>query len=140
MASEWLASALCASEIFKEVAVLAGAQRDPSEIFFPVTETDDGKPVTDKPRHKTYRQRQARFERVARVTCAECPVRLECLFQAMELETEPYGIIGGLDAASRAALLDSDNPTILEGVCRCGVVIFGAKGAMPKVCSASCRG
>lgn len=137
---EWRDEALCATEAFKEAAKLAGVRSDPSEIFFPVTETDDGKPVTNKPRHKTYKQREGRFERIARQTCAECPVWKECLFTNMTLESEPYGIVGRLDAASRVALMESDNPAIIEGECRCGVKLFGAKGAMPKVCSGNCRG
>ena len=129
---------LCASETFREIAFLAGARNDPSEVFFEVTETDDGKPVTKAPRHKEYRQRSARFERIARATCAECPVRLECLYWTMEKEEFPYGISGGLDAENRTALLS--NPVIEERTCACGITLFGVPGTTPKSCSANCRG
>lgn len=130
---------LCASETFKAIAVQAGAERDPSQVFFPVEADSDGRPFSSKKgRPKFYSLMEARFERVARATCAECPVRLECLFWTMEQEQEPYGISGGLDPKNRKALLT--NPTIEETTCTCGITLFGVPGSTPEACSDNCRG
>lgn len=138
---DWHEEALCASDTFRELAYLAGAHKDPSAVFFPVTEDDEGKPFPpDKHRDKRYLMREARFERLARATCSNCPVRLDCLFATMELESEPYGIAGGLDPVNRRALLEDENPRMHKRECSCGIVMYGAKGYVPSACSANCRG
>lgn len=132
---------LCATETFREIAELAGATRDPSEVFFPVEADSNGKPFSVKkgrPRH--YTLMEARFERIARATCAECPVRIDCLYWTMEKEEYPWGIAGGLDATNRSALLSSESPVIEEKTCICGITIFGVPGTTPNACSANCRG
>lgn len=132
---------LCATETFKELAWAAGAENDPSQVFFPVECDSEGKPFsTKKGRPKSYKLMEARFERLARGTCATCPVRLDCLLWTMETEQEPYGIAGGLDAANRIELLASDNPSITEKQCRCGITIYGVGATMPKACNPNCRG
>lgn len=137
----WRDGALCASEGFKKTAKLAGTVRDSSEVFFPVTEDDDGKQfLTGKQRENKYVLREARFERLARATCASCPVRVECLLETMELESHPYGISGGLDAENRMALLDDDNPKLHKRECKCGTIMYGVKGKIPEKCSAICKG
>jgi hypothetical protein len=141
MDDAWREEALCATPTFKELARLAGACKDPSEVFFPITEDDKGREFPQhKPRDKRYKMREARFERLARTTCAVCPVRLECLFSTMELEEAPYGIAGGMDPENRGALLDQESPRIHKRECVCGIVLYGAKGHVPSACSANCRG
>lgn len=138
---DWREDASCATEEFKQAAFLAGAQKDPSQVFFPVTESDEGKEFPpNKHRHPRYKLREARFERLARATCAECPVRLDCLFSTMELESEAYGIAGGLDPVSRSELLIQDKPRMHTRECACGVRLFGAKGFVPEKCNPNCRG
>jgi len=141
MTDQWREEALCAGEAFKELARLAGSAKDPSEVFFPITEDDKGREFPQhKNRDKKYQLKEARFERLARATCAQCPVRLDCLFSTLELEHEAYGIAGGMDAVNRSALLDQDNPRIHKRECGCGTVMYGAKGFVPQACSANCRG
>lgn len=137
----WREEALCATETFKQLAWRAGAEKDPAQVFFPVTEDDEGKefPQHVNRAHK-YKLREARFERLARATCAECPVRLDCLFSTMELESNAYGIAGGLDAINREELLLQDNPRLHKRECACGIVMFGAKGFVPAKCSDTCKG
>ena len=135
----WRSDALCGTETFKALAWQAGAERDPALIFFPV-ECDSNGQEFKKGKPKFYRLMEARFERLARATCAACPVREDCLFWTMEQEVEPWGIAGGLDAENRKALLVADNPVIEQKTCTCGITIYGAKGSTPKACSANCKG
>lgn len=137
----WREQALCASPTFKELAWAAGAENDPSQVFFPVTCDSDGKEFSAKKgRPRQYTLMEARFERLARATCAACPVREECLFWTLENEEFSYGIAGGLDGPNRSALLSSSAPVVEETTCVCGITLFGARGSTPKVCSANCRG
>lgn len=139
--TNWMEEALCATQSFKQSAFLAGAVKDPSQVFYSITEDDEGKPFRqDRPRHSRYRLREARFERLARATCAECPVRMDCLFYNLELEQEPHGIVGAFDAANRIELMKQDNPRIHKRECRCGIKLYGVKGSVPEACSATCRG
>jgi len=144
MADPWQDDAACATEAFRERAYLAGATRDPSQVFYPVLEDDEGNEIAPEKRHlkkyARYRLRESRFERLARETCAACPVRKECLFTNMTLENEAHGIVGGLDASNRIALLSDDNPRLEARECQCGITIHGAVGATPEFCSANCRG
>lgn len=138
--ADWHEDALCATPTFKEIARNAGVRKDSAEIFFPVTEDDDGKPFpTNKPRHKRYDLMEARFERIARATCAECPVRIDCLLETLELEQFPYGIFGALDPENRTALLE-EGGGLHKRECTCGITIYGVKGHTPEHCSANCRG
>jgi hypothetical protein len=135
----WRDRAACATAEFKEKARLAGVRRDSAEVFFPITEDDRGRQFPKKAKERKYTIKEQRFERVARSACSECPVRVECLLETMELENEPYGIAGGLDAENRAALLDGDGK-LHKRECQCGTVIYGVKGLTPDRCSKSCNG
>lgn len=137
----WREQALCASPTFKELAWAAGAENDPSQVFFPVTADSEGREFSSaKGRPRSYTLMEARFERLARATCSACPVRQECLFWTMENEEFAFGIAGGLDAENRDALLSADRPVIEQKQCICGITLFGAKGSTPNACSANCRG
>lgn len=135
----WREQALCATETFKELAWAAGAENDPSQVFFRVETDSEGKDFKG-PKPKMYRLMEARFERLARATCSACPVREDCLFWTLEQEEFPHGIAGGLDARNREALMSSSAPVIEETTCVCGITLFGVKGYTPKACSANCRG
>lgn len=137
----WRDRALCATETFKQAARNAGATRDPSQVFFPIDSHDDGRPfgvgvhIAGK-----WKQRQARYDQLARRTCDRCPVRLECLFWGMEKETEPYGVFGGMAADARMDLLDNPKAKMAKKKCACGTTLHGTEATLPKQCSIYCNG
>lgn len=82
---------------WRAAAVCAAAGTDP-ELFYPIDTGPAGELAL------------ARAKRV----CAGCPVRAQCLADAMALEdpAERWGVIGGLSAPDRTALhLNEHRPT-----------------------------
>lgn len=141
MASDdWRYQATCATEAFKQAAKNAGASRDPMQVFFPIDSHDDGRPfgagihVAGK-----WKARAARYEQLARRACSVCPVRLDCLFYGMELETEPYGMFGGMTAESRMDLLDNPKAVMVQAQCVCGTTLYGTQATLPERCSINCN-
>ena len=60
------------------------------------------------------------YEQARQVCLDECPVRKECLFDALYWEkglagSARYGLFGGLDPAQRAALAKNRNFLFVEG-------------------------
>jgi WhiB family redox-sensing transcriptional regulator len=78
---------------WRSAAMCAGPGIDP-ESFFPIDSGEAG----------------AAAVAVAKQVCAACPVRAECLADAMGAEdpAERWGVIGGLSATERAALFARD--------------------------------
>lgn len=63
------------------------------EIFFGVADSPEGRPAF-------------RLERHALLVCASCPVKMDCLVDALQFPAdEQYGVIGGKTAGQRRALL-----------------------------------
>jgi hypothetical protein len=58
-----------------------------------------------------------RFDQaVAVAVCRRCPVRVQCLAEAVKLEADgqPFGVRGGLTAAERALLLSGSQSSSIQ--------------------------
>ena len=76
----------------------ACSDMDP-ELFFPPVDTPQG-------------AQPSPCEDTALAVCAECPVRATCLAVALRYPPhEQYGVVGGLTAGQRRALLRADRTT-----------------------------
>lgn len=136
----WWEDAACATPKFKELAAKAGAWRNPSEVFFPITESDDGRTGKAATGIAKYRARQERFDQLARRTCGDCPVRRECLLEACQNDAEPpWGFSGALDPKQRVDLLEGAE--LVSRECPgCLVTLWGTKNLPPpKRCSGLCK-
>lgn len=73
----------------------------------------------------------------AKTVCGECPVKAECLADALE-SNETTGIRGGLSSVERRQFVHAaqDADRLLVCIC-CGVEFLGAYAA--RVCSEECR-
>lgn len=73
----------------------------------------------------------------AKAVCAACPVRAECLADALESK-ETAGIRGGLSSVERRSLVFGARPSDRTCVCICcGVEFQGAYAS--RICSEVCR-
>lgn len=138
MANEWWTQGTCTTSKFIDLATKAGAT-SPSDVFFPVTQTDGG--LVRGAKAGKYLQRQARFEQLARRTCGDCPVRKECLLDACQNDSEPpWGFTGGLAPKQRVDLLDGG--VLISHECPgCLVTLWGTKKCPPpKRCADTCKG
>lgn len=134
----WLEDAYCRTPEFKEQAVEIGAWRNPSQVFFPITSTDDDRPFEGGKEPRKYRLRQEHFKQLARKACDECVSRDECLFDGLVREQEPYGIFGGMDEENRSDLMLMDSPKIVSRLCVCGTRLYGTPRKLPERCSSLC--
>lgn len=140
MADHWWELGTCVTPAFKAKTLEAGAFKSPGQVFYPITETDDGRVSKTHVNIPKYRNRQLRFDQLKREACGACPVRRDCLLDACQNDGEtPIGFSGGLDPKQRLDLVNGAE--LISSQCLgCDTALWGTTNiAPPKRCSSLCK-